>query len=463
MADATDVTPTAELSVPSDGPVRTREEFQDRQYILTALEEHKRRGVELAVWTRWIMLPIVAVFLIAVHPVWSQIYYVVLLGLLCLNGWFMRRVARVERSRAELSLILLDILVMTFGMVVPNPFDPQPIPVPMLYHYGNFIYFFMILSAGALAYSWRTVIAIGVWTAVIWLGASYGVSRFAPGNAEMSAALAAIVGPDSHMWELMNPFRVNFQIRIQEAMVFLLVAGTLALSAKRFNELLLTAAGSERERANLSRYFSPNVVEQLSQNDEPLKQVRSAKVAVMFVDIVGFTPLTEDQDPHDVIDLLRGFHGRMEAEVFRHSGTLDKYLGDGLMATFGTPEPGDQDATHALACARSMQASLEVWNRDRRRKGLPVLRVGIGLHYGDVVLGDIGANRLEYAVLGAAVNVASRLEKLTRTLGGDIVLSDGLREQLMNEGAEAGQLAGFVCHDSQVIRGLSEPMTVWTV
>lgn len=461
MADATDVTTAAERRAPNDGPVRTREEFDDRQYILTALEEHKRRGVELAVWARWIMLPIVAVFLIVVNPVWSQIYYVALLGLMCLNGWLMRRVARVERSRAELSLILVDILVMTFGVVVPNPFDPQPIPVPMLFYYGNFIYFFMILSAGTMAYSWRTVIAIGVLVVTTWLAASYGVARLAPANAEMSSALAALVGPDSHMWELMNPYEVNFQLRIQEAMVFLLVAGTLALSAKRFNELLLTAAGAERERANLSRYFSPNVVEQLSQNDEPLKQVRGAKVAVMFLDIKGFTPLTEDQAPHDVIDLLRGFHGRMETEVFRHNGTLDKYLGDGLMATFGTPQPGEQDATDALACARAMQTVLEVWNRDRRRKGLPALRVGIGLHYGEVVLGDIGANRLEYAVLGAAVNVASRLENLTRTLDRDIVLSDGLRLQLAQEGASGDLLDGFTCHEGQVIRGISEPMTVW--
>ena len=132
-------------------------------------------------------------------------------------------------------------------------------------------------------------------------------------------------------------------------------------------------------------------------------------MAVLFVDIVGFTRFASERDPQAVIEILRGFHSRMEAEVFRHGGTLDKYLGDGLMATFGTPFPSDQDAINALRCARAMIDSLARWNAERRAAGEPEIAGSFGLHYGPVVLGDIGANRLEFAVIGNTVNVASRL------------------------------------------------------
>ena len=176
---------------------------------------------------------------------------------------------------------------------------------------------------------------------------------------------------------------------------------------------MISHAGIERERTNLARYFSPNVVEQLSRNDEPLKQVRTQNVAVLFADIVDFTAYADGRSPMEVIGTLRQFHERMEREVFRHGGTLDKYLGDGLMATFGTPFAGDFDAVNALRCAQAMIGSIDELNLDRKNRSEPPIRLSIGLHYGEVVLGDIGLNRLEFAVIGTAVNAASRLETLT--------------------------------------------------
>jgi adenylate cyclase len=262
--------------------------------------------------------------------------------------------------------------------------------------------------------------------------------------------------------KFLDPNSFVFQLRVQEMIVFMIVAVTLGVSVRRFNALLLTNASLERERANLSRYFSPNVVAELSQNDEPLKQVRSQDVAVLFIDIVGFTRLAAGHDAYEVIEMLRGFHGRMEREVFRHNGTLDKYLGDGLMATFGTPMAGDRDATNALSCALAMLDSLERWNRERKRRGEPPIRAGIGLHFGETVLGDIGANRLEYAVIGTAVNVASRLENMTREHGTSLIISGRLRDQVLaeNAGGEA-LLDGWGVKQDQVVRGLDHPMPIW--
>ena len=245
--------------------------------------------------------------------------------------------------------------------------------------------------------------------------------------------------------------------------MFLIVAMTLALAVRRSNALLISHAGIERERTNLARYFSPNVVEQLSKNDEPLKQVRTQNVAVLFADIVGFTAYADGRSPIEVIGTLRQFHERMEREVFRHGGTLDKYLGDGLMATFGTPFASDCDAGNALRCAQAMIGSIDELNLERKNRGEPPIRLSIGLHYGQVVLGDIGLNRLEFAVIGTAVNAASRLETLTREYGCAMVASDDLVQRARAEaGSSNADFMLLVEQPPRTIRGLEQPVGIWT-
>lgn len=433
----------------------------EHRFAEAALDAHKRRGLQLAVRARWILMPIIAVFITFMNPTWEVLYYHGFLALLCLNGWFISRAGKVGRSKMELFLMFMDLLILTVCLILPNPFSVYDVPVALHYRFDNFQYFFVILAAGTMAYSWRTVIAIGTWTATMWMAGLGLVMYFSTPTPELSEAIFAAYGADSKLAEILDPNGFMVSLRIQEAVVFLLVAVTLGFSVRRFNGLLRSNAGLERERANLSRYFSPNVVEQLSQNDEPLKLVRSEDIAVLFIDIVGFTRLTAEQDPHETIDLLREFHGRMEREVFRHHGTLDKYLGDGLMATFGTPVAGKQDASNALACAHAMKAALSKWNTERARQGKVEIKVGIGIHYGEALLGDIGANRLEYAVLGMTVNIAARLEQLTRKLGVEIVISEACRDQVRQEQVAADHLLeGAVRHSEQEVRGLDRNMTV---
>ncbi|UWQ37139.1 adenylate/guanylate cyclase domain-containing protein [Leisingera aquaemixtae] len=459
MTDTAFASGTSAVQAAERGSLQ-RASSAESKFAEAALDAHKRRGLQLAVRARWIALPIIAIFIVFLNPVWSVLYYHGILALLCLNGWFISRAGKVGRSRVELFLIFLDLLIMTYGLVVPNPFDSRVIPVAMQYRFDNFQYFFIILAAGTMAYSWRTVIAIGTWTAMMWLSALALVWWFSSPVPGLSEAVNTALGFSPELAEFFDPNSFVVRLRVQEAVVFVLVAVTLGFSVRRFNGLLRRNASLTRERANLSRYFSPNVVEQLSQNDEPLKQVRSENVAVLFIDIVGFTRLSAGMEPRAVIDLLREFHGRMEREVFRHHGTLDKYLGDGLMATFGTPVSGVRDASNALACAHAMRASLAKWNTERIRQGKPEIPAGIGIHYGAALLGDIGANRLEYAVIGMTVNVAARLESLTRTLQARIVVSETLAQQVRAEQAEPGLLDGATRHPGQEVRGLDRPMTV---
>jgi len=436
----------------------------NNKFTEAALERHKREGLDLAVRARWVAMGLTGILLVFLTPRIEVLYYHFILLILCANGWLIRRAGRVGESRVELFLIFLDLMIMTLGMVIPNPFSDDVRPLAMQFRFDNFQYFFIILAAGTLAYSWRTVIAIGTWTATIWTAGWVMAWWIATPMPELSERVSTALQGFPEVAAMLDPNSFMVPERIQQVIVFLMVAVTLGVSMRRLNRLLMTNAGLERERANLSRYFSPNVVESLSQNDEPLKQVRKEDIAVLFIDIVGFTKFSAGRDPYDVIELLRGFHARMEAEVFRHHGTLDKYLGDGLMATFGTPVTTPCDASNALGCARAMVGEIDQWNLERSRAGQPEIRVGIGVHYGPVVLGDIGANRLEFAVIGDAVNVAAKLEALTRDYDARVVISDAMRAQVEREGAsEEALMLGFEPRKGQMVRGVAEEMDIWTM
>ena len=372
---------------------------------------------------------------------------------------------RVVQSRRELLLIFLDLALLTFVVVFPNPFRSEISLTAFQYELGEFSYFYVLLAAATLAYSWRTMFAFGTWTAGLWLAALALVSVFGLEIPELSDRAAVAFAGYERILEVLDPNNPNIPARVQEVVIFLIVAGTLALNTRRNNQLIIQQANIARERANLSRHFPPNIVDQMADSDQPLGAVRSQDVAVMFVDIVGFTHMAGHQTPDEVIALLRQFHGRLEGLVFEHQGTLDKFLGDGLMATFGTPNPGPHDAANALRCGREMLAEIETWNTARIEAGAEPIKVSIGLHYGAVVLGDIGSERrLEYAVLGDTVNVASRLEVITRELGVTMVTSDDLVAAVRND-TDADSIDLLTNLDSagpQQLRGRDEPVDTWT-
>jgi len=445
----------------TDGRTDVQQDIQ--KFAEAALANSKREGLWLAVRARWVALAVIALTLPIMNPHWEVIYYIVSLGLFAVIGWAQLKVGKAGVSRPELFLMFCDLALLTFIAVVPNPWSPGGWPIGMQFRFNTFIYFFVLLATAPLAYSWRTVIAMGTWTAALWAVGVGWVWLQPETHAALAERVRAAVGSDVRMFALIDPTAVHIAARFQEIVVFLIVAVTLAVAVRRSNALLVSHAGIERERTNLARYFSPNVVEQLSKNDEPLKQVRTENVAVLFADIVGFTAYADGRSPAEVIGTLRRFHERMEREVFRHEGTLDKYLGDGLMATFGTPFPGASDAGNALRCAQTMLGAIDDLNRERRHRGEPPIRISIGLHYGQVVLGDIGLNRLEFAVIGTTVNAASRLESLTREFGCAIIASDDLVQRARAETSSSdADFTHLVAQPPQAIRGLEQPLGIWT-
>ncbi|MBT4425409.1 MAG: adenylate/guanylate cyclase domain-containing protein [Rhodospirillaceae bacterium] len=210
--------------------------------------------------------------------------------------------------------------------------------------------------------------------------------------------------------------------------IIILTGIIVVVSVSRARNCLFTSITQTRRSANLARYVPHGMAGELADSGlEAMWQGHRQDAAVLFVDIRGFTAMSEKLEAGAVAALLTDFRGRMSHPIEQHGGVIDKFIGDAIMGVFGTPRPGPDDARNALHCALDMVETLHGWNRERQADGRPAIALGIGVHYGQVFAGAIGnETRLEYTVIGDTVNVAERLEKLTRTVGAPLVVSAGL-------------------------------------
>jgi len=183
-------------------------------------------------------------------------------------------------------------------------------------------------------------------------------------------------------------------------------------------------AREEVARANYSRFMPEYVVQQMLEHPNSFRLGGSNQtVTVLFADIRGFTSLSEHSDPEKVVGLLNHYFSAMTEIIFAHGGTLDKYIGDGLMALFGAPTSTPTDAVNALKAAVAMQKRIIKLNDELRAEGFPSVSAGIGLHTGVATVGYIGSDkRSEYTAIGDTVNLAARLE--SNAAGGQILFSE---------------------------------------
>lgn len=444
-----------------DLPAERRTQLQFRR----ALEAEEAVGRRLSSAAILIGLGLISIWLLVQLGMARAWYYQVILGLfgVLVIGNYMLAQSRYDFPGRIYGFQACFAALLVTVIIAPNPFV-ESWPIQTRLRFGNFVYVLLFLCPIALTFRPMAMIAAGLYAALAWTIGVAWVIALPDSKTWADFGGVGEMTTDQLLAVFLDPRFVYVAEHVQDVVVALMMAGVLALVVWRSRRLVLRQIGVARERANLARYFAPTVVDELARLDTPLGATRVQPVAVMFVDIVGFSRFAEDSEPHQIVDTLRAFHGRLERAIFDHGGTLDKFLGDGVMATFGTPNVGPHDARNALASAMAAGAAMEAWNSDRTAAGEPPIQISIGIHYGPVVLGDIGSERrMEFAVLGDVVNVAQRLEGLTRRLDCPIVVSEDFVQALRKQSAAEADafLADFEAAEPQTLRGREQPVAVW--
>ena len=222
----------------------------------------------------------------------------------------------------------------------------------------------------------------------------------------------------------------------------------------KFREAHRLREAAEQAKANLSRYFSPNLVQELAENPELLNLGGERReLTFVFTDLADFTPLVESLDPSVIVPLLNEYLNGMTQVVFRHGGTMDKIVGDAVHAMFGAPMEQVDHTTRGLACAMEMDAFAEVFRKKKNDDGLPLGVTRIGVHSGSAIVGNFGGDLFfDYTAHGDAINTAARLEGVNKFLGTRICVSEIVNQIPDFKGRPVGTL---------VLKGKSEGLKVY--
>lgn len=301
---------------------------------------------------------------------------------------------------------------------------------------------FLVIAVTALRFDWRAVLVITAEAVLGFAGYVLFVAHFA--GIRFTTRTDESLSPDT-----LNS--VDFGGRI---VLLLVCGGVVAYLVYRAQRVLLRSVHVTELKEHLRQFVSTNVVEEIETGRANLDLSGHRKrVTIMFCDLKGFTPLSETMPPEQLLDLLNGYYEAVAAAIFEHGGTLDKYVGDGVMALFGAPRALPNSSLAAVRCAAAMLEKVQAYGK---AVGRP-LQVGIGLHTAEVVVGNLGtASFKNYTAIGEGVNLAARIETATRQSTAALLFSEEVRAELPAEWAAtpAGEFS---------LKGVSRPVPLFAL
>lgn len=311
------------------------------------------------------------------------------------------------------------------------------------------LYVFIFIGLRALRFDERYVLLTGAVASGGWL---------------FLVAYAALSDPDGipatrNYVEYMTSPKILFGAEIDKIVTIIVVSALLWLAIRNARRLMIRAAVEGEAAQDLKRFFAPAIAAQITGAAEPIQagQGRLCDAAALFVDIRGFTALARSLQPDETVQLLAEYQARMVPVIERHGGTIDKFLGDGILASFGCALPSQTHARDALAAARALIETAGEWSAARRAAGRPVVRIGVGVASGGVLFGAVGdGSRLEYTVIGDAVNLAAKLEKHTKAEGAQALTDGATFDLALRQGYEGPPVA----RRAATVAGVEAPVEV---
>ncbi len=272
------------------------------------------------------------------------------------------------------------------------------------------LYIFIFIALRALRFQARFVVASGLSAAVGWM---------------LLTLYVVLSNPDDNMVtrdyvDYLTSNSVLVGAEVDKIISILLVTIIIALALKRANSLLVQSVTGQTAARDLSRFFDESVAEQIRTADREVMSGEGVRrqAAVLFVDIRGFTPLAARLDASEVLAILSAYEKRIVPIIQRKGGTIDKFLGDGIMATFGAVTESSTYAANAIRAIDEIMEDVENWHEEPELRRIKARDVNASVAAGPIVFGALGGeNRLEYTAIGAAVNLAAKLEKHNKSVG----------------------------------------------
>jgi class 3 adenylate cyclase len=227
---------------------------------------------------------------------------------------------------------------------------------------------------------------------------------------------------------------------------------------KNYAYEMVLAKNKEKQIRNIfQKYVPKNVIEQFEINPETMLIGDNRRLAILFSDIRSFTTISETLTPEILVKSLNRYFEKLVEIIQDHNGIVDKYIGDAIMAFFGAPVKTDDDALKSVQAGLRMMSEIDIFNKGQKELGIPPFRTGIGINYGNVVVGNIGSERkMDYTVIGDTVNLASRLEGLSKYYHEPIIIADTLKHEIDNF---------YPCRllDKVVVKGKTRAVEIFTV
>lgn len=423
--------------------------------INRTFERAEQAGLKLAIKGRLIALLLVGFYLVVTRGPERAVDIIAALLMLAALGiaHFVIIGSNWDRPWIKYAFVSIDLLILSAAIAVVAPEPRIPLPQIFMFRFDVFLYYFMILGVSAFSFSPGLVLWVGVLGASGWLTAFAWVRSGMEGPLEWGDAVAT-GSRERYLEVILSPDFVASGSRVQEALIFLVVAVLLAVVMHRARQTVRRQLEAERDRATLSRIFGrfvPEAVANALISQQGALDPVERSGTVLFIDIVEFTSLMESRGPRLTVNVLNDYFDAATEIIGRNHGVVTQFIGDGILAVFNVPIENEAHAECAYNAAKEILAKV----RDSRFSGENVA-VRIGLNTGPLIAGVVGGGgRQSYTVYGDTVNLASRLEVLNKQYGTSLLVSESTAALL--PAAELERIGEVE------IRGLSAPVGVHTL